>query len=134
MEKADNPYHNTKQEALYLAYEHGLHSLSEEENPYADMPEMASASSAWTRGFKSNKKRAKVVKPSALTKEEMLPPDASEKEVQLVATLPDDLLMQELKRRKKDEYDKLVKEKMSLVEKLDTVQQNLYHLEILFRL
>jgi hypothetical protein len=70
-----NPYDRLKQEAMFLAFEHGFNSQDELENPYADMPEMREASTAWSRGYRANKKRAKRIKPSPLSDLEKQPLD-----------------------------------------------------------
>lgn len=134
MDKTDNPYDPNKQEALYLAFEHGLNSDVEEDNPYTDMVEMREANSAWLRGFKMNKKRAKAIKPSPLTQEEMLPVETTEKEVLSVSALSDELLMAELKRRKQADYEKMVEYRSELKAKLYQLEQQINNLEILFGL
>lgn len=64
----NNPFDKSKNEAAYLAWEHGLNSASKDDNPYMDMmddPEAAKLSSAWLQGFNSNKKRPKATKKAA---------------------------------------------------------------------
>lgn len=123
----NNPFDRQKQEAMYLAYEHGFNSVEKEENPYIDMPEMASAMSAWNQGYNANKKRAKRIKPSPLSPEEMLPLDTEEhiinnhstfKDTNPLNVLTDEFLITELKRRKQGELHRLLMQKEDIDRKV----------------
>lgn len=119
----ENPFDRNKQEAMFLAYEHGFNSMDKEENPYLDMPEMSSAMSAWNQGFNANKKRTKRIKPSPdkdleATDRGYVPPADHEIEMKQInrslIELPDHVIIGELKKRKQKELDVLLKEKAKI--------------------
>ena len=76
-----NPYDKIKDEAKYMAYDHGSNSPTKEDNPYMDMqgdPEAAKLSSIWLQGFNSNKKRPKPAKKAKLESDDEFGPVTEE--------------------------------------------------------
>ena len=113
MSKIENPYNKDTEEGKYYAFESGLTSLSKEECPFeAGTLEYDEYYSSWMLGFSSGQKnRGSNKPPQKKAKGPVVFTSELEK-------LTDSQLIEELKKRKLQEYEDLLKQEQEIQAKI----------------